>query len=223
MSRLCFAGADIEALPAATDATQAASIAIDASYNQISTLAGIDSYPKLKHVILDNNSISSIPDDLKVMESVELLSLNNNNITDLSKFMDGVVSKFPNLRHLSMLKNPACPNEMLGTGDKEEYARYRFYVLYRCPKLNILDLQTVTAAERAESQRRGQFCKKVTPKTETEPLPQAQPASAEPSLPELPPTEAVAGNAGPTRFGQATYVYYGKQSEGNRFIRNDDL
>eukprot|EP01107_Rhizomastix_libera_P002395 TRINITY_DN1411_c0_g2_i1.p1 TRINITY_DN1411_c0_g2~~TRINITY_DN1411_c0_g2_i1.p1 ORF type:complete len:223 (-),score=46.98 TRINITY_DN1411_c0_g2_i1:121-789(-) len=222
MSRVCVAGGELTSLPSATDADTAASL--DASYNQIDDLRGLDAYQKVKHVILDNNNISSIPDDLKTIESVELLSLNNNNISDLEKFMDGVSGKFPNLRHLSMLKNPACPNEMLGTGDKEEYARYRFYVIYRCPKLNILDLQSVTAAERVEALRRGQFCKKVTPKTEPSTFVAASPTVADDDEPpELPQSQSTAGNVGPTKFGQATYVYYGKQSEGDRFIRNDDL
>ena len=34
---------------------------------------------------------------------------------------------------------------------------------------------------------------------------------------------AAPGKSGPGKFGVCSYVYYGKQSEGNRFILNEDL
>lgn len=39
--------------------------------------------------------------------------------------MDFVEYSFPNLRYLSMLKNPACPNYFVGK-DFDDYKRYRF-------------------------------------------------------------------------------------------------
>ena len=77
--------------------------------------------------------------------------------------MDSVLNiaeQLPNLKYLSLLKNPACPNEFTGN-DREDYQKYRFYVIFRLQSLKFLDSQPVTAVERKEALKRGKFSKTV--------------------------------------------------------------
>lgn len=45
-------------------------------------------------------------------------------ITNLEVFLPLVSKAFPSLTFLSLLKNPACPNELTGK-DQDDYRRYR--------------------------------------------------------------------------------------------------
>jgi len=80
----------------------------------------------------------------------------------------------------------------------------------------------VTDEERKEAQRQGpymiilkpdqaQYTKKPEPAADDEPV-------YEPLSPDSAPE-----GTGSARFGVSNYVYYGKHSEGNRFIMNQDL
>ena len=46
-------------------------------------------------------------------------------IEELKDFMDAICKSFPNLRYLSMLKNPACPNFLLDGKGADDYKRFR--------------------------------------------------------------------------------------------------
>ncbi len=54
-------------------------------------------------------------------------------------------------------------------------------------------------------------------------VPSTAPVEDESTLPRPLPSDTRAGGPGPASFGKSRYVYYGKQSEGNRFILNQDL
>ena len=46
---------------------------------------------------------------------------------DLEKLLDNIVTKVPNLDYLSLLGNPACPNQLISKDkDDEDYQRYRW-------------------------------------------------------------------------------------------------
>ncbi len=86
-------------------------------------------------------------------------------------------------------------------------------------KLKFLDSSNVTAEERKEASRVGPYM--ITAK----PTQQAAPETPQESVPMLPtlPSDLQPEGKGSARFGVSSYVYYGKHSEGNRFIMNDDL
>jgi len=53
---------------------------------------------------------------------------------------------------------------LLGSGhDDEDYQRYRYFVLYKLPGLMFLDSRQVTAKERREAKRVGEFTKVIRP------------------------------------------------------------
>ncbi|KAK2162526.1 hypothetical protein LSH36_97g07028 [Paralvinella palmiformis] len=97
---------------------------------------------------------------------------------------------------------------------------FRYYVLFHLPNLKFLDSTPVKREEKLEAKQRGQFLKVIKPAEDVivdksdellvcryTPLPK--------SIREQPDHKAT--------FGRCKYVYYGRHSEGNRFIRNKDL
>jgi len=204
---------------------------LDLSFNDIASLgSSLNGFSVLHTLVLDNNSLSSSqPGFSAVAHTLRVLSVNNNSIDDLDAFLDSL-APLSALRQLSMLKNPACPSPYFG-GDSEDYARHRLYVISKLPSLEFLDTAPVSAKERSEAIRRGALLRVAKPVAEegTEEGKESaggdagQQESSDSQLTGLSPDMAAPGSTGPARFGTCSYVYYGKQSEGNRFILNDDL
>jgi len=195
---------------------------LDLSYNNIEKLDHLERFVNLNALVVDNNSLIN-EDNFPKMECLKTLSVNNNKIVDLKKFLEIVKEKFPNLTYLSMLKNPACTNEFTGR-DSDDYQRYRYYVLHTLRGLKFLDSREVAEDERKEALRVGHLCLPARPdpsqyKRASTPDKGDPDAAAVSELPQDLKQEGV----GKASFGLSNYVYYGRQSEGNRFIVNDDL
>jgi len=180
----------------------------------------LDKFVVLDSLVLDCNAVSA-DHKFPSLPTLKTLSLNNNNVTDLDKFLANVEAAYPNLTYLSLLKNPCCPNYFTGK-DHNDYQRYRCYVIYRLHKLRFLDSSPVTATERQEALRVGKFSGTVIRPDEAQYQQKFEDEEYAKirALPEdLRPVEAPGGAS----FGTSKYVYYGRQSEGNRFILNEDL
>jgi len=191
---------------------------LDLSFNAIEKLEHLGHFAHLQSLVADNNRISS-DQNFPKLDGLKTLSVNNNNITDLKEFIASIRDKFPNITFLSMLKNPACPNEFTGR-DAEDYQRYRYYVLFRLKGLRFLDSTEVTDIEKKEAERVGSFALPARPdpsqfKRQTSPV-EETPENALPA-------ELKQEGVGKASFGVSNYIYYGRQSEGNRFIMNEDL
>eukprot|EP01111_Echinosteliopsis_oligospora_P003196 TRINITY_DN1512_c0_g1_i1.p1 TRINITY_DN1512_c0_g1~~TRINITY_DN1512_c0_g1_i1.p1 ORF type:complete len:199 (+),score=23.50 TRINITY_DN1512_c0_g1_i1:125-721(+) len=127
---LSLVGFDLTSVPSELGTTYGASIRrLDLSYNVLSYLDNLDKFVKLDALVADNNDLVS-EQEFPKMPTLRTLSVNNNKITDLKRFLDQVQEKCPSITYLSMLKNPACTNEITGR-DGEDYQRYRLYVLSR--------------------------------------------------------------------------------------------
>lgn len=60
--------------------------------------------------------------------------------------------KFPALKELSLIRNPACPGFSSFTKNEEvENAEYRLYTIAHIPKLTMLDCSPVSKNERAKA------------------------------------------------------------------------
>jgi len=193
---------------------------LDLSYNSIEKLDHIDKFVNLTSLVADNNKLES-SQPIPRLEGLRTLSVNNNNISDLKVFLDCIKDTCPHLTYLSMLKNPACPNEFTGR-DSDDYQRYRYYVLFRFRNLRFLDSTPVSEEERKEALRIGGFAlpARPDPSQYKRGVPTPPPSDEVPN--DLPP-ELKPEGVGKASFGVSNYVYYGRQSEGNRFIMNDDL
>jgi len=197
---------------------------LDMSFNSVTNLENLEGFSKIETLVADNNTLKgSQPGLAAIGETLRVLSVNNNSIEDLDAFLDSL-APLKSLRILSMLKNPACPSMFFG-GDSEDYARHRLYVINKLRKLELLDTQPVTPKERAEAIRRGAFLKTAKPedKPEDSEAGKKEPADPADDLPGLNQQMTAPGRSGPAKYGVCSYVYYGKQSEGNRFILNEDL
>ena len=84
---------------------------IDLTECCIKSLDNLKHYKRLETLIVDKNELTNIcifPE----ISTLCTLWCNNNLIEDLIQFMDDVITKFPNLKYLSMMRNPACPSLM---------------------------------------------------------------------------------------------------------------
>jgi len=192
---------------------------LDLTDNEIKSGTLFDQMTALEVLVLDKNNIETF-ETWPVLRNVTTVWLNNNKISDINGTMDFIAKTFPNLSYLSMMKNPACPNMYFSDGEAEAYQRYRYYVIHRLKKLQFLDATPVDAEERKEADKRGPFLHIARPKTEPKtPEPVVQPDNSSPTKKEA--TEHKPKVATFLAKGKARYD--GSNSEGNRFIMNDDL
>ncbi|XP_074763286.1 leucine-rich melanocyte differentiation-associated protein isoform X1 [Athene noctua] len=185
------------------------------------SLEGLKTFSYLEELILDNNLLGN---DLLLprLPHLHTLTLNKNQITELESLLDHLAEVVPSLRYLSLLGNMACPNELVcKEKDEDDYQRYRYFVLHKLTNLKFLDTRKVTRREREEALVRGAFMKVVKPKDT-----KASGDTASTS-PEIHYTPLPLGSRDLTNhrgiLGKCRYIYYGKHSEGNRFIRDDQL
>eukprot|EP00051_Salpingoeca_urceolata_P024005 m.414995 g.414995 ORF g.414995 m.414995 type:complete len:324 (-) comp20176_c5_seq8:369-1340(-) len=223
--QLSGAGLELEAVPEWLGQEYSGATRLDLSYNQLAALDHLERFKGLQELVLDNNCLA---DGLALpkLPKLHTLTLNKNSISDIEAFLDMAKQRLPQLRYLSLLGNQACPNELVEK-DEDDYQRYRYLVLHSLPKLKFLDSRNVTKEELAEAKRVGQFMRVVRYQEQDE-EPAAAPSqpseSSEPNSLYRPlPQDLRDAQTHRATIGQCKYVYYGRHSEGNRFIRNQDL
>ena len=185
------------------------------SFNALESLEFVNGFAGLESLVADSNAVGS-RQAWSAKPTLTTLSVNGNKIDDLEQFLGCVREAFPSLTFLSLLKNPCCPNYFVGK-DQQDYNRYRLFVVSMLPGLKFLDSSRVTPEERSEAKRVGHLMRVAKPQ---QPLLRAEEAPEEEEAPE---DTAAAAGRGKVSFGVSRYVYYGKQSEGNRFITNEEL
>lgn len=212
---------------------------LDLSYNKLKSLSGIAYFRTLENLILDNNQLEMIgggrdefsrPNQI-VNSTLKLLSLNNNKISNLDQLLANLAISFPNLTYLSLLGNPCCPDNLTGWSiinpiNEINYKNYRRKCCRMIPKLMFLDSTKVSKEDfESEINAKNQLgimvdklksFKNVIKELSTEeenvlmicsPLPES---NREPGQHK-------------TAYGKKRFRYLGKESEGNRFIFNNDL
>jgi len=170
----------------------------------------------LVSLVLDNNEIGSDMNVFPQLPHLETLWVNNNNIQYLDRFLSSIKGKVPNLKYLSMLKNPCCPNYFVGKGTAD-YKKYRAEVVKEIPTLKFLDSSPITWEEINDAEKLKNVVRRPDPAQYNK---QAEgfPVPEDKALPRDD-NEAVEKAS----FGRTKYVYYGRQSEGNRFIIDKNL
>ncbi|XP_042883248.1 leucine-rich melanocyte differentiation-associated protein-like isoform X2 [Penaeus japonicus] len=243
--QLCFVGQDCQRIPSILGATYGLQTKrLDLSYNAIRSLEGLEKFPYLEELVLDNNYI----DDsvmIPYLDTLHTLSLNKNKVSNLDKLLDQVREQLPNLRYLSLLGNVACPDQLSSADtDERDYKRYRLYVLHRLPALKFLDSSSVRRSEAREARKRGALHRVPRPGVETALNSLStggtlQDATVDSSMKakrlngDKASTNGTTGkrdsSEAPTQtqhtgaYGVRRYKYVGHNSEGNRFIRNEHL
>lgn len=194
---------------------------LDLSFNQLRSLAGLQMFLELEELIVDNNQLGN---DLRLprLPHLHTLTLNKNQLTDIEALLGHLAEATPALEYLSLLGNQACPNQLVSPDkDEDDYQRYRYFVLHKLPQLKFLDTRKVTWRESAEARARGEFMKVVKPKCDAPPTEAVLDSNPQPYTPLPRGSRDARTHRG--LFTKCRYIYYGKHSEGNRFIRNDQL
>ncbi|KAL4240482.1 hypothetical protein ACF0H5_001274 [Mactra antiquata] len=220
--QLSYIGRDVESIPQKLIVDYSkATIRLDLSFNQIKSLRGLEEFCNLEELVLDNNCIND-QTLFPSLQQLHTLTLNKNQITDLDMLLQTIKLQFPKLTYLSLLGNSACPNQLSShEKDDEDYLRYRYKVIYNFPQLKFLDSTPVTSHDLQEAKRVGPFMTVVRGSEKDIPVQDEVPSSPSSYTP-LPDSSRQSDDHLGT-FGKSKYVYYGKHSEGNRFIRNTDL
>jgi len=117
-----------------------------------------------------------------------------------------------------MLKNPCCPNFLVGKTNTD-YLKYRERVIGTIPTLRFLDTIPVTPTERAKSMVSIATVARLNPSDYKKKQAEPSVISPEKGLHHVP-TNLVDEEA---TAGTSRYIYVGKHSEGNRFIRDKSL
>jgi len=129
-------------------ATQDQFDCIDLSDNEIGKLEGFPLLHRLRTLLLNNNKISRVGSLGEALPELTTLILTNNKLTNLSDL--DALAELPSLTHLSLLDNTISKKQ-----------NYRSYVIFKLPKLKVLDFQKIKKKDRATSE--SLFGKPVVP------------------------------------------------------------
>lgn len=187
-------------------------IKLDLTDNTIKSGENFEGLTKLEQLVLDKNDLQEIK-GFPTMRTVNTLWLNKNCLSDLELAIREIANAFPNLTYLSMLFNPCVPNLYLDDSAADSYNRYRLQVIAAMPLLQFLDSTPVDDEERKRASKINAIAR---PKG----------AQNKPASPRGPGQTSKPDNAPPkvaTFLAKGKPRYDGTNSEGNRFIMNDDL
>uniref|UniRef100_A0A8K9UCI1 Leucine rich melanocyte differentiation associated n=1 Tax=Oncorhynchus mykiss TaxID=8022 RepID=A0A8K9UCI1_ONCMY len=187
------------------------------------SLAGLKAFTGLEELVVDNNLLGN---DLQLprLPTLHTLTLNKNQLTDIEALLEHLAEATPSLQYLSLLGNEACPNQLVSLDkDEDDYQRYRYFVLHKLPTLKFLDTRKVCKTEQQEAEARGAFMKVVKPKSSDMGAPGDPKSESSSTLYTPLPRGSRDGKNHKGVLAKCRYIYYGKHSEGNRFIRNDQL
>jgi len=197
---------------------------IDLSYSCLSTLSCLENAESVVHLILDGNSLNDsiqLPD----FPYLTTLSLNKNKLTDLNSLLCQIQSKCPNLNHLSLLGNPLCPHPLTSSAFTEaEYVKYRLTIIRKLAAISFLDSSPVTRSEQRIATNAAAANGNV--RSTFPGIAYSAKSSGIYGVPNgatFDSTDCERAHIEDCVYAKVKYEYNGKNSEGNRFIRDRHL
>nr|CAD7574843.1 unnamed protein product [Timema californicum] len=143
---------NLEALPCDLVDKYASSMhTLDLTGNKFRNVDFLSELVNLTSVILDHNGVDS-DTVFPALPKLELLWLNNNQVSHLFYFINNLQRSCPNLHHLSLMGNAAVLSQ-LNDGTFYDQLQYRLFVISWFDHLVHLDDQTVTNDQRLEAER----------------------------------------------------------------------
>ncbi|XP_026477450.1 leucine-rich melanocyte differentiation-associated protein-like [Ctenocephalides felis] len=218
--RLIYTGHGCSRIPALfVEMFSRSLLKMDLTDNKIHSLEGLSKFQALEELILDSNNL----DDnfvLPHLPNLRTLSLNKNRLRNLESTVTKLSKSAPSLHYLSLLGNLICPDQLSDpTTDVQDYFRYRCYIVHHLPKLLFLDWRAVSLNEAKEAKLRGQFMRVRRPEPNHE-ITNKNDFSDVLHYSPLPKT--VHRKKGCT-YRKYSQKYIGRNSEGNKYIKNSDL
>lgn len=196
---------------------------IDLSFCSLTSLKGLEQFTCLTEIILDNNRLT---DDVSFpgTQNLSTLSLNKNLLKRLDSLLNKLSSSFPKLQFLSLLGNECCPDFGVGAHfDDKEYIEYRTKVISKFPRLSFLDSSRVKSSERRKVSDSSNVLPIVIRPTDKQLERLEEEDDEETSVVVVQRQQNSPTTSSTTAYGKVRYRYTGKHSEGNRFIRNNQL
>ncbi|TNV81109.1 hypothetical protein FGO68_gene2488 [Halteria grandinella] len=83
-------------------------VEVDLSFNQLDNIEALDVFPSLKILLLDHNNLTSLQ-SFPSLPRLETLSLSYNGIRGQDNLLINLSQKFPALKNLNLMKNPVNP------------------------------------------------------------------------------------------------------------------
>merc|ERR1711933_70560 len=183
--------------------------------NKLISLKGLEYFTNLNTLQLDRNGLKNI-NDFPKLNQLKTLWLNNNRLGNLHSLLLVLKKQCPYLEYLSLLFNPICPT--MDASTEQLHKRYKLTVIYHLPHINYLDTQQIKLKDRKEAMKRGKFL--VIAKPSEEQLKEVEDVIPDEYNEDVAPYK----NVKPAAFlGKGRIKYDGRESEGNRFILNQDL
>ncbi|KRX11124.1 hypothetical protein PPERSA_10891 [Pseudocohnilembus persalinus] len=171
---------------------------LDVSRNNLKNARNLEKFTSLQTLIIDKNFFSSLT-EMQKMSTVTTFSANQNQFKDIDTFLAEIKMKLPNLTNLSTLKNPMSP----AFGEGADYYNYRIKICQALPKLTILDGFEVSMND------------VFVPQEEEKPLGGQQQISYD--------GEFKGTIYYDKRYQKQRNQHIKDRSEGNRFIKNEQL
>ncbi|XP_043289023.1 leucine-rich melanocyte differentiation-associated protein-like [Venturia canescens] len=204
-------------------------VSLDLSYNELTSISSVEDYVNLQQLIIDNNKLRDLK-TLPKMPRLTTLSLNNNKVIDIDEALERIKECCPSIEYVSLLGNPGYPDQLTANAgtDEADYERYRLYAIHTLPStLRFLDSRRITQQEMMDARCRGRLLRtvklaplKITELTETG-------FDEVDTILDVNYTPLPSSRRNPQdhkgAYGKCRYRYSGKNSEGNRFICNNDL
>ena len=97
---------------------------LNLSGNALVAPANLHLFTAVTTLILDHNGLESL-EGFPIMPSVTTLWFNNNLVSDLIEFIDGVTTTFPNVVYLAFMRNPASP-PLVCLSEEDTAASHRY-------------------------------------------------------------------------------------------------
>lgn len=191
------------------DHCKASSFHVNLAHNELQDLSFLEGFHALTTLIADYNSLHSLR-SLPPLDDLDTLSLNCNQISDLSATLATIQTHCPAIQHLSLIRNPICPM-FVPDCDEATLLSYRVAVIKSLPMLKTLDGLMVSQEERTQA------------------MAERARRTAEPNIPVTVPRAdeeegEVHRSSTKVKIAREPKRAPGKgQSEGNRFITNTDL
>lgn len=107
---------------------------LDLTANNLKEGKELSRFPNVVNLSLDNNAYFFI-DDFPNLPKLETFSANKNQFTNLGPFLDQLKKKFPKLKNLSLVGNPLCPYFEGG----KAYEAYKSKIISVFPDIETLD------------------------------------------------------------------------------------